>query len=103
MLAIALVIIRILVFLIGFGIVVLVLLSAIRSFVLPRSAPDKLGRFTFLSVRFLFGLRMRKVHAYRDRDRIMALYAPISLISLPVVWLICILAAYMCMSPGRGA
>ncbi len=97
MLAIAFIFIRILVFLIGFGIVALVLLSAIRSFVLPRSAPDRLGRMTFLGIRFLFSLRLRKVHAYADRDRIMALYAPISLIALPAVWLICILAAYMCM------
>lgn len=97
MLAIAFIFIRILVFLIGFGIVALVLLSAIRSFVLPRSAPDRLGRITFIGVRFFFSLRLRKVQSYIDRDRIMALYAPISLIALPAVWLICILAAYMCM------
>jgi hypothetical protein len=94
---IALVVIRILVFLIGFAVVALVLLSAIRSFVLPRSAPDKIGRFTFLSIRFLFNLRMRKVHAYLERDRIMALFAPISLVALPAVWLTGILAGYMCM------
>src|SRR3984893_13879142 len=83
-------------FLIGFAIVTFVLLSAIRSFVLPRSAPDKLGRFTFLSIRFLFKLRMRKVHSYLERDRIMALFAPISLVALPAVWLTGILLGYMC-------
>ncbi len=97
MLEIAIVVIRILVFLVGFAIVAFVLLSAIRSFVLPRSAPDKLGRITFLGVRFLFGLRMRKVHSYLDRDRIMALFAPISLVALPAVWLVGVLAGYMCM------
>src|SRR6202140_3705039 len=100
------VVLRILVFLIGFVIVALVLLSAIRSFILPRSAPDKLGRFTFLSklgrftflsIRFLFNLRMRKVQSYLVRDRIMALYAPISLIALPAIWLTGIFVGYICM------
>lgn len=93
--AILMIVIRILVFLIGFAIVAFVLLSAIRSFVLPRSAPDKLARITFLSIRFLFNLRLRKVHTYLDRDRIMALFAPISLVALPAVWLIGTLAGYM--------
>jgi hypothetical protein len=91
------IVLRIFAFLIGVAIVTFVLLSAIRSFVLPRSAPDKLGRFTFLSTRFLFNLRLRKVHTYQARDRIMALFAPISLVALPAVWLTGILAGYMCM------
>jgi hypothetical protein len=88
---------RILAFLIGFAMVALVLLSAIRSFVLPRSAPDKIGRFTFLSIRYLFNLRLRRASTYLEKDRIMALFAPISLVALPAVWLTGILAGYMCM------
>jgi hypothetical protein len=91
------IVVRILVFLIGFAIVTFVLISAIRSFVLPRSAPDKLSRITFLSIRFFFRLRIRKVNSYLERDRIMALFAPISLVSLPAVWLAGVLIGYMCM------
>ncbi len=94
---ILLIAIHILVFLIGLVLVAYVLLSAIRSFVLPRSAPDKLGRATFLSVRFFFNLRTRKIGSYLERDRVMALFAPISLVALPGVWLVGILTGYMCM------
>ena len=40
---------------------------------------------------------MRKVSTYEDRDRMMAMYAPISLLTLPAVWLIAILIGYMFM------
>lgn len=90
-----LIVLRILAFLAGFIIVLGVLNSAIRSFVLPRSAPDKLARITFLGVRVLFGWRASKVGTYLERDRIMALFAPISLVTLPAVWLAGILLGYM--------
>ena len=35
-----------------------------------------------------FRLRMRKVTTYEERDRVMALYAPLSLLVLPAVWLV---------------
>jgi hypothetical protein len=89
------IILRILAFLAGFTIVLGVLNSAIRSFVLPRSAPDKLARLTFLSIRSIFGWRASKVQTYLERDRIMALFAPISLVSLPAVWLLGVLLGYM--------
>ena len=66
---ILLIALRILAFLAGFIIVVGVLKSAIRSFVLPRSAPDKLARVTFLGMRMLFGWRASKVSTYLERDR----------------------------------
>jgi len=92
---ILLIILRILAFLAGFIIVLGVLNSAIRSFVLPRSAPDKLARITFLGMRVLFGWRASKLQTYLERDRIMALFAPVSLVTLPAVWLAGILLGYM--------
>jgi hypothetical protein len=89
------IILRILAFLAGFVIVLGVLNSAIRSFILPRSAPDKLARLTFLSVRAMFGWRASKVGTYLERDRIMALFAPVSLVALPAVWLVGVLLGYM--------
>ncbi len=94
---ILLIVVRIVVFFLGFGIVAGTLISAIRSFVLARSASDKLSKITFLTIRFFFNLRLRKVSSYLERDRIMALYAPISLVSLPAVWLTGVLLGYMCM------
>ena len=85
---------RLVVFALGASLVVFTLRSAIRQFVLPRSAPDSLTRNTFLAVRALFDLRLHKAATYEDRDRVMAMYAPVSLLTLPVVWLALVLVGY---------
>src|ERR1044072_6422405 len=50
---------------------------------LPRALPQSV----FLPPRRLFELRSRFASTYEERDRAMALYAPLTLIVLPVVWL----------------
>jgi hypothetical protein len=95
-------VIRLVLFLIGFVIVSYTVLSAIRTFILPRSARDPISRAVFLTMRRLFDLRVRGAKSYGERDAIMALYAPISLITLPPVWLICVLLGYMFMFRAVG-
>jgi hypothetical protein len=92
----------IVVFSLGLGIVLGTLFSAIETFVLPRSANDPLTRVVFLTTRLLFNLRLRKANTYFQRDRILALYAPISLLLLPPVWLALVLIGYMCMYRATG-
>ena len=86
---------RILIFLLGVSLVLATLFSAIRTFVLPRSANDRLSRFVFLITRKVFNFIMRWAHTYVLRDSIMAYYAPVSLLILPAVWLALVLAGYM--------
>jgi len=88
-------IIRVLIFVLGVAIVAVTVLSAIRTFVLPRSANDALTRVVFLTMRRLFDLRLRRARSYADRDRVMALYAPFGLLSLLPVWLTLVLIGYM--------
>lgn len=88
---------RIVVFAVGIAIVAGTFLSAVRTFVLPRSAPDQLTRVIFLLVRRCFDIVLRRAPAYEDRDRVMALYAPLALLAMPPVWLICVLSGYMAM------
>ncbi len=78
---------RVPVFVIGIAIVVATLLSAVRAFVLPRSERDLLMRWVFLFTRRLFEFRLRWAKTYRQRDRVMAYYAPVSLLMLLPVWL----------------
>jgi hypothetical protein len=94
--------VRILVFLFGVGIVIATVLSAIRTFVLPRSVTVKLSRFVFVVSRFCFDLWTRRATTYEERDRAMALYAPITLLILPAVWLIIVLIGYMGMFWALG-
>jgi hypothetical protein len=86
---------RILVFVIGLGLVLTSLRSAIRILILPRNVNDKIGRFVFVGMRRLFNLRTRNARSYEERDAIMAMYAPVSLLLLPAVWLVIVLVGYM--------
>jgi hypothetical protein len=93
---------RIILFVVGLVIVVGTLLSAVRTFILPRSANDKLTRLIFQISRVFFNLALIRTGTYKERDSIMALYAPITLLSLPPAWLVCVLAGYMLMFRAIG-
>lgn len=94
---------RIGVFIIGASMVIYTLYSAIRTFILPRSAPDVLVRKVFMSTRRLFNFRVAMVHTFAEKDGIMAMYAPTSLLALPLVWLAFVLVGYMSMFWALGA
>lgn len=68
--------------------------SAIRAFVLPRNERVAIQAFVFRIVLSFFLIRLRRTQSYKDRDRIMALYAPIALLLMPVAYLILVLAGY---------
>lgn len=95
-----LVFLRVLSFLAGFSVVFYVLISVIRTFVLPRSAPDVLVRLVFIVMRKIFDARIGIEDDYERRDEIMALYAPFTLVILPAVWLVFVLSGYMAMFWG---
>lgn len=61
--------------------------SAVRTFVLPRSAYDGVANWVFRSIRWLFDLRVGRLTTYEARDHLMAYYAPVSLLSLLPIWL----------------
>ncbi len=84
-----------LIFGIGLALVIFTAHSAIRTFILPRSTPDFLPGLVFGMVRFLFDLRAKKARSYEERDRVMALYAPVGLMILLPVWLTFVLVGYM--------
>ncbi len=87
----------VLLFAAGALLVLWVLDAAIRSFVLPRGSVVRLTRIVFLSVRRVFDLPLHFAKTYEQRDRIMALYAPLSLLFLPMVWIALVLAGYTLM------
>ena len=87
-------VLRVVVFLLGASVVFAALASAIRTFVLPRSASDFVGRAVFASLRRTFDRRVRKARTYEERDRIMALYAPIGLLMLVGVWTVMVIVGF---------
>lgn len=76
----------------GGALLVLVALdSAVRTFVLPRGVVVPYSRLVFVAVRRLFDLRLRFARSYEARDRVMAMYAPLTLLVLPATWLVLVI------------
>jgi hypothetical protein len=95
-------ILRAAIFLFGLLLVLTSIYSAIRTFVLPRSAPDPITRLVFLSTRALFALRLKFSHSYLETDRVMAFYAPVALLALLPIWLSLVLTGYSLMLWSLG-
>lgn len=89
--------------LLGAAAVVATFLSAITMVVVPRGVPVRLTRLVFLVMRRLFSLRTRFARTYEARDSALALYAPLTLIVIPVVWLTIVLLGYTAMFWALGA
>ncbi len=93
---------RLAVFLMGLVLVGAALLSAVRTLVLPRAAPDQFTRLVFMLVRSLLGIGLKRARSYRQVDGLMALYAPLGLISLVPGWLVVVTLGYMGMLWAAG-
>jgi hypothetical protein len=82
------VILQVLGALLGVAVVVRTVLSAVRTFVVPRGDNDALTRLAFRAIRRPFDLIASRSRPYAFRDRVLAYYGPISLILLPAWWLL---------------
>ena len=90
-------VLRVAVFLAGAALVVATALSALRTFVVPRAVPAVMTRTVFLISRTLFMAVARRRASWRDRDKVLVFYAPLTLLCLPAVWLSVALGAYTLM------
>jgi hypothetical protein len=90
-------------FLAGLSIVILTLFSAVSTFVLPRAARSQLNRLVFGSLRRIFDIPLHFAGTYRQRDAIMAYYAPIGLMLLLPAWYTLISIGYSGMYWAAGS
>lgn len=81
-------ILRISAFLLGTLFVMRAILSAVRTFILPRAAPDPLTGFVFQSSRAVFNWLAKQARDFNRKDSVLALYAPLTLFLLPAAYLI---------------
>lgn len=84
-------------FLAGVAAVGATVLSAIRAVVLPRATQNLVPRVTIAAVRGAFQVRAKRLDSYSDRDRLMAMLAPIALIAMLLTWLVILVLAYALM------
>lgn len=96
------IILRIAAFVLGMIVVLLTFRSAIRTFVLSRGIRDPISAAVFISLRKTFEFRASLAKTYKQKDSIMAYFAPISLLTLPIVWLTFILVGFMIMFWAMG-
>ncbi|MBI3242079.1 MAG: hypothetical protein HYZ49_07290 [Chloroflexi bacterium] len=88
---------RLLTFLVGLYIIFVTLRSVVRTFLLPRAAPDPVTRIVFLGLRRVFDALIRRMKTYLQRDRLLAYYAPVGLLILLATWLAIIAIGYTLM------
>jgi len=77
--------------------------SAVRTVVLPRGVPAKLGSLVFVVVGRFFRLRLGRSPSWERRDAVMAGLAPTALLALVAVWLIVTQLGYAAMYWAFGA
>ncbi len=70
----------------GAFLVITTFLSAAKTVVLPRGGSNRLTRLVFVATRYLFEFRAHPKQPFHERDRILALWAPIGLLLLPFAW-----------------
>jgi hypothetical protein len=85
------------------GVVAATVLGALRAVVLPRASSGLAPRLATEAVRRPLSARARRATAYAERDRIMAILAPVALLTLLATWLLTLLAAYAAMFFCLGA
>lgn len=96
------VVIRIVAFGVGVWIVYFTMISAIRTFVMPRSENVFLTRLVFQAVFQVFQFFLRWRTTYPQRDRLMSFFSPVALLFLPVVWLTLATTGYTAMFWATG-
>jgi hypothetical protein len=80
--------------LIGVAVIVRTVISAVRTFVVPRGDNDALTRLAFRVIRKVFDVVAPASRPYAFRDRVMAYYGPIALMLLPGWWLALLVAGF---------
>ncbi len=74
------------VFTLGLLIAMGTLLVAIHTVIVPRADQSIVIRFVYVGMHLVFSLLAGKRRSYRERDARLALYAPTTLMLLPIVW-----------------
>src|SRR5262245_5573543 len=89
------VLLRVIAFVAGATVVLGTLASAVKTVVMPRAEPSLLARWVFVSVRKVFDWRVRRAKDWTSADRVMARFAPFSLVLLPGVWMAAVIAGFV--------
>ena len=96
------IVLQVLAFAVGLFMVGGTLLSAIKTFVLPRAANVRISRFAFVASRKVFDAMVRTRRTYEEKDAVMAMFAPMTLVLLPGIWIVLVGTGFALMFYGVG-
>jgi len=88
------VILQIVAAIVGVLVVSRTVLSAVRTFVVPRGVNDRLTALAFHLIRRIFNLVASPSKPYAYRDRVLAYYGPIALVLLPAWWIVLLITGF---------
>ena len=97
------IVVQIILFVLGVGIIVSTLFSAIKQTVLPGPKKVRLSRVVFRTTFRLFRFVSIRIPSAEIGHRIMALYAPLSVMLLPLTWIILMIIGFGAVFWGLGA
>jgi hypothetical protein len=98
----ALLAVRIVAAVAGAAVVLTTLASALQTVVVPRAKVTKLTRIHFVWIRKVFGAIAHAGRPFESRDRVLAVYAPVALVTLPAVWVTFVIAGFALLFWGTG-
>lgn len=78
------------------------LVSAVKTVVVPRAVLTTMTRTHFVAIRKFFNLFAGPGRSFETRDRVLAMYAPLSLVTLPATWVAAVLAGFTAIFWGTG-
>jgi hypothetical protein len=96
------ILLQIIVFLLGLGIALITLFSAIKQTVLPGRKKVRLTRYVFRNTFRVFRFVALRMPSDQARNAIMAFYAPLSVMLLPLTWVILLLIGFTAMFWGMS-
>ncbi|MFN8022629.1 MAG: hypothetical protein U0Q03_13970 [Acidimicrobiales bacterium] len=87
---------------VGVALVLYTLGSAVKTVVVPRAYQSGLTRIHFVVWRRIFDVVAKPGRSFAERDAVLALYAPIGLVTLPAQWVTLVVIGFCAVDWGTG-
>ncbi len=94
--------VRIAVAVAGAAVVIVTLASALMTMVVPRARVTRLTWLHFAWIRRVIGAVANPRRTFAARDRVLAVYAPLALVTLPAAWVTFVIAGFALVFWGTG-
>lgn len=96
------IVVEVLVAIAGVALVTWTLTSAVQTVILPRAVASTLTSLHFRTFRRIFDTLAHPRRTFATRDRIMSMFAPVALVTLPGLWAVLVVTGFTAIFWGTG-